>query len=117
MQRSWIARRACQLLLCAAVSGLRAPCLRMSAGPGYETDRFAGRYALGKNLPTVSTKQGMKFAWRGKDQPVRVLGGASSEVLGGRNLADVLRKGFEIEERAFRALESGEPAEPLSVHT
>ncbi len=89
----------------------------MSAGPGYETDRFAGRYALGKNLPTVSTKQGMQFAWRGKDQPVRVLGGASSEVLGGKNLADVLRKGFEIEERAFRSLEKGEAAEPLSVHT
>jgi len=89
----------------------------MSAGPGYETDRFAGRYALGKNLPTVSTKQGMQFAWRGKDQPVRVLGGASSEVLGGKNLADVLRKGFEIEERAFHALERGEAAEPLSVHT
>jgi len=121
MQRSWIARRACQLLLCAAVSGLRAPAprlrIRMSAGPGYETDRFAGRYALGKNLPTVSSKNGMQFAWRGKEQPVRVLGGASSEVLGGKNLADVLRKGFEIEERAFRALESGEPAEPLSVHT
>lgn len=89
----------------------------MSAGPGYETDRFAGRYALGKNLPTVSTKQGMQFAWRGKEQPVRVLGGASSEVLGGKNLADVLRKGFEIEERAFRSLEKGEAAEPLSVHT
>ena len=110
-------RRAWLVLLSAAVSGLRAPPLRMSAGPGYETDRFAGRYALGKNLPTVSTKQGMQFAWRGKDQPVRVLGGASSEVLGGRNLADVLRKGFEIEERAFHALERGEAAEPLSVHT
>mmetsp|Transcript_23086 Transcript_23086/g.60014 ORF Transcript_23086/g.60014 Transcript_23086/m.60014 type:complete len:704 (+) Transcript_23086:105-2216(+) len=105
------------VLSTAAVSGLRAPPLRMSAGPGYETDRFAGRYALGKNLPTVSTKQGMQFAWRGKDQPVRVLGGASSEVLGGKNLADVLRKGFEIEERAFHALERGEAAEPLSVHT
>ena len=89
----------------------------MNSNPGYETDRFAGRYALGKNLPTVSSKQGMNFAWRGKDQPVRVLGGASSEVLGGKNLADVLRKGFEIEERAFRALENGEAAEPLSVHT
>ena len=89
----------------------------MNSNPGYETDRFAGRYALGKNLPTVSSKQGMEFAWRGKDQPVRVLGGASSEVLGGKNLADVLRKGFEIEERAFRALENGEAAEPLSVHT
>ena len=109
------------VLLSAAVSGLRAPAprlrIRMSAGPGYETDRFAGRYALGKNLPTVSSKNGMKFEWRGKDQPVRVLGGASSEVLGGKNLADVLRKGFEIEERAFRALERGEAAEPLSVHT
>ena len=107
------------VLLSAAVSGLRAPAprLMMTNGPGYETDRFAGRYALGKNLPTVSSKNGMQFEWRGKQQPVRVLGGASSEVLGGKNLADVLRKGFEIEERAFRALESGEPAEPLSVHT
>ena len=108
------------VLLSAAVSGLRAPAPRlrmMSSGPGYETDRFAGRYALGKNLPTVSSKNGMQFEWRGKEQPVRVLGGASSEVLGGKNLADVLRKGFEIEERAFRALEAGEPAEPLSVHT
>ena len=50
----------------------------MNSTPGYETDRFAGRYALGKNLPTVSSKNGMQFEWRGKDQPVRVLGGASS---------------------------------------
>ena len=112
------------VLLCAAASGLRAPPVRVArtasiinSSPGYETDRFAGRYALGKNLPTVQSKNGMQFAWLGKDQPVRVLGGASSEVLGGKNLADVLRRGFEIEERAFRALEKGEPAEPLSVHT
>ena len=63
------------VLLSAAVSGLRAPAprlrIRMSAGPGYETDRFAGRYALGKNLPTVSSKNGMQFEWRRKDQAVR----------------------------------------------
>ena len=57
----------------------------------------------------------MQFAWRGKEQPVR-LGGASSEVLGGKNLADVLRKGFEIEERAFQAHWRTAAAEPL-VHT
>ena len=79
--------------------------------------RFAGRYALGKHMPAVETKQGMRFAWRGEDQAVRVLGGASSEILGGANLAEVLRDGFEIEQRAFRALERGEPAEPLSIHT
>ena len=78
--------------------------------------RFAGRYALGKHMPAVETKQGMRFAWRGEDQAVRVLGGASSEILGGANLAEVLRDGFEIEQRAFRALERGEPAEPLSIH-
>ena len=116
-------RRAMHVLLCAAASGLRAPPVHVArtasikSSPGYETDRFAGRYAIGKNLPTVQSKNGMQFAWLGKDQPVRVLGGASSEVLGGKNLADVLRRGFEIEERAFRALEKGEPAEPLSVHT
>ena len=49
--------------------------------------RFAGRYALGKHMPAVETKQGMRFAWRGEDQAVRVLGGASSEILGGANLA------------------------------
>ena len=79
--------------------------------------RFAGRYALGKHMPAVETKQGMRFAWRGEDRAVRVLGGASSEILGGANLAEVLRDGFEIEQRAFRALERGEPAEPLSIHT
>ena len=28
---------------------------------GYDNDRFAGRYALGKNLPAVKTKQGFSF--------------------------------------------------------
>ena len=63
--------------------------------------RFAGRYALGKHMPAVETKQGMRFAWRGEDRAVRVLGGASSEILGGANLAEVLRDGFELAQRAF----------------
>ena len=71
------------VLLSAAVSGLRAPAprIRMNSNPGYETDRFAGRYALGKNLPAVDKKSGFSFN-RVDSGEVRVLGGACSEVLG-----------------------------------
>ena len=46
-----------------------------------------------------------------------MLGGASSEILGGSNLADVLRDGFEAETRMFEALQNDAPAEALSCHT
>ena len=82
---------------------------------GYDLDRFAGRYALGKNLPVVDRKQG--FSFNRPDGGVRVLGGACSEVLGGANLANLLRSGHELEVRAMAALEKGEAAEVLSIHT
>lgn len=44
---------------------------------GYEVDRFAGRYPVGKNLAAVETKAGFKFERVNGD--VRVLGGACSE--------------------------------------
>jgi len=83
---------------------------------GYELDRFAGRYALGKNLPAVDTKTGFSFNRVGSGE-VRVLGGACSEVLGGANLAALLRDGWELEQRAMSSLARSEPAEVLSIHT
>ena len=59
---------------------------------GYDVDRFAGRYALGKNLPAVESKSGFTLARSGSGE-VRLLGGACSEVLGGANLANLLNKG------------------------
>jgi hypothetical protein len=78
--------------------------------------RFAGRYALGKNLPAVDTKTGFIFN-RVDSGEVRVLGGACSEVLGGANLAALLRDGWELEQRAMSSLARSEPAEVLSIHT
>ena len=77
---------------------------------GYRVDRFAGRYALGKNLPAVDRKAGFSFN-RVDNGEVRVLGGACSEVLGGSNLAALLSDGYELEERAMAALDiDGVPA-------
>ena len=82
---------------------------------GYDVDRFAGRYALGKNLAAVESKKGFTLART--DGEVRLLGGACSEVLGGANLAALLKDGFDVEQRAMAALAAGEPADTLSVHT
>lgn len=82
---------------------------------GYEVDRFAGRYALGKNLAAVESKKGFTLART--DGEVRLLGGACSEVLGGANLANLLHKGYELEVSAMDALRKDEPAAALSVHT
>ena len=84
---------------------------------GYDNDRFAGRYALGKNLPAVKTKQGFSFDREESADPMRVLGGACSEVLGGANLAKLLQDGYDLEVRAMEALKEGQPAPALSVHT
>ena len=73
----------------AASSGRQAPRAAASAGP--DRDRFAGRYALGKNMPLVRSKNGLTFARDGSE--VRVLGGACSEALGGKNLHALLSDG------------------------
>ena len=83
---------------------------------GYDADRFAGRYALGKNLPAVEGKSAFKFQRTGSGE-VRVLGGACSEVLGGPNLANLLQAGYDVEVKAMEALRRSEPAPALSVHT
>ena len=109
------------VLLSAAVSGLRAPAprIRMNSNPGYETDRFAGRYALGKNLPTVSSKNGMQFAWRGKAQPVRVLGGHAARHglagLGRQELPDGALVRVAVGARAVSWAEVGHDFYVLSV--
>ena len=80
-------------------------------------DRFAGRYALGQNKASVAVKDSLNFMRDPGGQATRVIGGACSEVLGGKNLAALLRPGFELEMRAMVALERGDPAEALSIHT
>ena len=76
-------------LASALVSGARAMAM---VSVGYENSRFAGRYPLGKNQPAVETKHGFTFERVGTGE-MRVLGGACSEVLGGSNLANLLRDG------------------------
>jgi adenosylmethionine-8-amino-7-oxononanoate aminotransferase/alkylhydroperoxidase family enzyme len=83
---------------------------------GYDVDRFAGRYALGKNLPAVESKSGFTLSRSGSGE-VRLLGGACSEVLGGANLAKLLKNGYNLEVRAMEAMQRDEPAAALSVHT
>ena len=81
-------------------------------------ERFAGRYALGKNQSPVSHKAGAGADFlRDGAAAVRVAGAVCSEVLGGKNLVALLRAGFELETRAMAALEAGEPAGVLSVHS
>jgi len=46
-----------------------------------------------------------------------VLGAACSEVLGGPELAKVLRPAVEMQRQALEALTEGRPAQPLSIHT
>ena len=71
-------------------------------------DRFAGRYALGKNQLPVQKKAGADFM---RDEvATRVVGGACSEVFAGPALAALLRPGHELEAVALAALEAGEPA-------
>jgi adenosylmethionine-8-amino-7-oxononanoate aminotransferase len=82
---------------------------------GYDGSRFAGRYAIGANAPVCERKGGATF--ERVDGPIRVVGGAASEILGGANLAAVLEDGFAVEARAMAALRRGESAEALSVHT
>ena len=91
----------------AATFALFAP---VGAMVGYQNGRFAGRYALGKNLPAVTTKQGFAFDRVGTGE-VRVLGGACSEVLGGSNLAAMLKPGYDLEVRAYESLAANKPAE------
>ena len=115
------------------------------AVPAAVAERFAGRYALGKNQSPVGHKAGGAPSCRHlsttcalsrrltAETPdrflhsaaeflrgnvaTRVIGGACSEVLGGANLAALLREGFELEARAMAALTGGMPAETLSIHT
>ena len=64
--------------------------------------RWAGRFPLGRNLTPVARKSGHEFLR--DDTATRVVGGACSEVLGGRNLAELLKSGYEIEESAMNSL-------------
>ena len=86
------------------------------ADQGYDVGRFAGRYALGKNLPAVLKKDHFTFDRAGAGE-VRVLGGACSEALGGANLAALLEDGFALEQRVMEDLRNERPAECMSVHT
>ena len=86
-----------------------------TAPPAAIAKHFAGRYALGKNKTPCSVKAGLNFT--SGDGVTRVVGAACSEVLGGANLAALLRPGFELEQRAMAALANGAPAEVLSIHT
>ena len=85
------------------------------AAKGASDKHFAGRYALGKNMPVLHKKNGFKL--EREDGAIRLLGGACGECLGGATHAELLAEGFEIESRAMEALAQNKPAETLSVHT
>ena len=100
-----------------AIMRVRPGSRLLTTAPNY-LDRFAGRYPVGRSLPPVTAKAGLNFSRKGHDEaPMRVLGGACSEALGGANLAAILRPGFELETRAMASLEAGHPADVLSLHT
>ena len=63
------------------------------------------------------TKRAQTFCVHGDAAAARVVGAVCSEVLGGKNLAALLRVGFELKTCAMAALEAGEPADVLSVYT
>ena len=64
----------------------------------------------------VVSKQGMRAVMEDGGEVI-VLGGACSEIASGRGLAALLRTGFDFERRQLEALEQGDSASPLSIHT
>jgi hypothetical protein len=92
------------------------------------TAKFAGRIRLGSTHPVCLTKEG-QFHTRSNSNSnsdddggsavtsVLACGLACSEVVSGRNLAQVLQPGFEFERGVLEALARGLPAPPLAVHT
>ena len=84
------------------------------------TTKFAGRMSVGSTHPTTLLKEGQFHTRRrGTEEPRTVLacGLACSEIVSGRNLAKVLKPGFEYEKEVLEALEKDEPAPPLAIHT
>lgn len=82
--------------------------------------KFAGRSPVGTNHAVTQTKDGQFHVRRlgdGSENRIIACGLACSEVVSGRNLADVLRPGFEYERQVLGRLERGLPAPPLSIHT
>jgi len=82
---------------------------------------FAGRYPVGVSQPVTVSKRGIIHRWRrtedGEENDMYVVGAACSEILSSKNLANVLRKGHEMEAQAIEELERGDMARCLSIHT
>lgn len=74
---------------------------------------------MGSVHPVVLTKNKQYHTRQieGMQQNTLACGLACSEIFSGRNLAKVLRPGFEYERAVLDALERDEEAPPLSIHT
>lgn len=90
--------------------------------PPLAVGRFAGRtnpHSAGR--ATTLSQRGILHKWRWADtlqeQPMYVLGAASSYAFSGKRLAQVLRSGFELEREALLRMAEGEEYAPLSQHT
>lgn len=82
--------------------------------------RFAGRSAVGSAHPVTVSKDGQRHVRElpnGQSSEVIACGLACSEVVSGRNLAAVLKPGFDYERKVLEDLMNGVPAQPLSIHT
>ena len=84
-----------------------------------KTSQFAGRNSLGSIYPITLSKDGQNHLRLDNNKHVQVIacGLACSEIVSGRNLADVLKPGFEYERSVLDQLSRGGAALPLSIHT
>lgn len=82
--------------------------------------RFAGRGPVGTSHPVTVSKSGQLHVREhgdGSQSQVLACGLACSEIVSGRNLAEVLKPGFEYERQVLEDLAEGRAAAPLSIHT
>lgn len=81
---------------------------------------FAARRPAGTANPITLTKDSIRHSQRlpdGTERQVIACGLACSECFSGKNLAKILRPGYEYEGQVMDCLAKGLPAPPLSIHT
>mmetsp|Transcript_31808 Transcript_31808/g.67376 ORF Transcript_31808/g.67376 Transcript_31808/m.67376 type:complete len:542 (+) Transcript_31808:310-1935(+) len=80
---------------------------------------FAGRVPAGSQIPICVAKNGVNHVINkaGSKKNVFSIGLACSECFSGPRLAELLRPGFEYEQKVMMDLLAGNHAAPLSIHT
>jgi hypothetical protein len=82
--------------------------------------RFAGRRAAGTEYPITVSKNGVyhhQIMPDGTERDIIACGLACSECFSSKNLYNILKPGFDLEQKVMQDLAQGKPAEPLSIHT